>query len=844
MSKDELRDAIPLDFACTQLGIKLDYRGWARCPWHADETASFHLWKSDDGVERYGCFPCNNTIGDVFDLIKRMKGMSFGESIEVARDFLRVLPPDWKRIELETSSREPQPELLSAVLLEGQERARAPENDGWLSVVGGLIPPPTTTKAQEFAQSLDAFLRDVWGWGVSAGGEILLPHWDSSGILTGIKIRDVRGDKYAVTGSVFVQALYGAWRPREHPWVLLTEGETDTIWATWQAQQAGLPVSVYSLPAGAGVAPSAELLTPLKGAKVVYLAFDADGPGVRATRAWWEYLRLLEVDVRVCRLPLGYDLRGARPDLRLMLRQARKPKHPQVELEVTDEAIERVNSKGHPRQLARWVIVPKAILSPADGEVDESSGLEVELISEGITRDAVLPLKELHSATAMRKWASARALAWQGNDSDGPVVAEWLLTQGAFLPEVMQAPRLGVQLPPDRYAYAGPTLVTPDDYIGKLPWRYVPPANGDVTAHAHFPTGDFDFRWLELLLQLHEPGVVYPLLAWMIAAARRTEVQTFPLLFLSGPSGCGKSTLAQLFSRLMGSSISAHLGQSTGFVLLAMMSTTTTVPVFIDEWTRKSKADALRSFQESIPAVYEGGEGLRGRSDQSIAHYKLSSPVIVAGEDSFSLDREAERMVTLALSRRGQNPDVLREVSAQPIERFARWFYTWLLQQPKGSLPPFPQGMPSRPEHNLGCLHTGWETLRLYLEHAAEMSYGDVPELPELDLSEAESSLAERENVYEIAVIEGAALREVGTQLPLVWEDTKGRGTWVRFLSLSKQLEARVDVELPGKSRAMRAYFEANYAVSDHRVKLPLWDSPVSATLITGFHLGDVIEDA
>jgi hypothetical protein len=71
-TKDAIREALPLAYACRELGIYLDANGIGFCPWHADTNESFHLWLGNTG-ERYGCFPCD-VQGDVFDLIQKIEG--------------------------------------------------------------------------------------------------------------------------------------------------------------------------------------------------------------------------------------------------------------------------------------------------------------------------------------------------------------------------------------------------------------------------------------------------------------------------------------------------------------------------------------------------------------------------------------------------------------------------------------------------------------------------------------------------------------------------------------------------------------------------------------------------
>ena len=77
--------------------------------------------------------------------------------------------------------------------------------------------------------------------------------------------------------------------------------------------------------------------------------------------------------------------------------------------------------------------------------------------------------------------------------------------------------------------------------------------------------------------------------------------------------------------------------------------------------------------------------------------------------------------------------------------------------------------------------------------------------------------------------------------IPVVWADPEGRGTWVRFAALLGLIETRrLDVQLPGRSRAMRAYFVERYGrVHEGRVTPPLGMKSVRAHLIQGLFVSD-----
>ena len=64
-------------FAEAVMGLKLDPRGLARCPFHSEKTASFKVYGDGRG---WTCFGCHKG-GDVINLARDFYGVSFPEAI-------------------------------------------------------------------------------------------------------------------------------------------------------------------------------------------------------------------------------------------------------------------------------------------------------------------------------------------------------------------------------------------------------------------------------------------------------------------------------------------------------------------------------------------------------------------------------------------------------------------------------------------------------------------------------------------------------------------------------------------------------------------------------------------
>ena len=57
------KEAVDITEAARRYGLEPDRKGWCRCPFHSEKTASFHLYR-----QRYRCFGCG-VSGDVVDLV-------------------------------------------------------------------------------------------------------------------------------------------------------------------------------------------------------------------------------------------------------------------------------------------------------------------------------------------------------------------------------------------------------------------------------------------------------------------------------------------------------------------------------------------------------------------------------------------------------------------------------------------------------------------------------------------------------------------------------------------------------------------------------------------------------
>jgi DNA primase len=237
-------------------------------------------------------------------------------------------------------------------------------------------------------------------------------------------------------------------------------------------------------------------------------------------------------------------------------------------------------------------------------------------------------------------------LQWTGNDNNVQGLLQRLTNRNVPVRKGLST--LGYVELPDGPRWLAPGIViTPDGvretdsvvyHAGQKPARlarsvrYVRSSHDEIRSIAQ--------EVLPLLLELNEPNVLLPILAWFFAVPFRPRIKEkfgkFPILFVWGTQGSGKTSIIKdIFWPLAG--VARHTNSfsatQTGFAMIRCLETTTSVPVFIDEYKPgdmpKHNVDRLLRL---LRCVAGGETEERGRPDQSIVEYELNAPVCVAGE--------------------------------------------------------------------------------------------------------------------------------------------------------------------------------------------------------------------
>lgn len=244
------------------LGLEPDHNLKVHSPYNdADHTPSCQLYEPD----HFFCYSTGKG-GDAIDLVMAITGRTWGQALGTLWN--RGLRAGFEPGRHEAVSKPPAVDLTEQFHL-AWSQSDMTKVDVWAGKLG--LPSDWVFRLQDWEEI--AFVGD----------DLWIAHWqdDESGQrkVRGIKTRALAGGKGSITGSQYSHGLYDPSLCHGRTAVIV-EGESD-CWALgfhWSEA----PVHVYALPCGAGVWRS-EWLAQLEGYESIWLAFDRDDAGRRAT---------------------------------------------------------------------------------------------------------------------------------------------------------------------------------------------------------------------------------------------------------------------------------------------------------------------------------------------------------------------------------------------------------------------------------------------------------------------------------------------------------------------------------------------------------------------------------
>jgi DNA primase len=262
--------------------------------------------------------------------------------------------------------------------------------------------------------------------------------------------------------------------------------------------------------------------------------------------------------------------------------------------------------------------------------------------------DVVFPLSALQTRHDFLRALPSPQLQWTGSDNNLQGLLQLLTKRN--VPTRRGVSTLGYVETPGGPRWVAPgTVIAPDGFREKDTVLYLP---GKKTARlaervryrqsSTEETRALAHEAFPLLPLLNEPQVVLPILGWFFAVPFRPRIMAthgkFPILCVWGTQGSGKTSIIKdVFWPLAGiePTTEPFSATATQFALLQQLSSTGSVPVFIDEYKPRDMGETrVKDLNRYLRCLYNGEAVSRGRPDQTLVYYILKAPVCLAGESA------------------------------------------------------------------------------------------------------------------------------------------------------------------------------------------------------------------
>ncbi len=322
--------------------IEVKQRGqnhWARCPFHGEKTPSFSISRKG---QFYKCFGCGES-GDVINFVEKYESCSMMEAIEILAKRANLKMPETatqrqdSQLDAKKKLREKHLEIIKATAVFYYKNLYAPQGKQALNYMlnrgfsldtikkFGIGYSPNQDMLVNHLKAQGYYLEDCVEAGVlqkgkrgyfdALFGRLIVPIFDINGKVIAFGGRalsdeQARYGKYKNTSetTVFIKNrnLFGINIAKQQkqqanlPHVLVVEGYMDVI----ALYQAGVTQSVASM--GTSLTEQqAKLISRL--ADTVYICYDGDAAGQKATIRGMDILAKEGLDVRVMSVPDNQD---------------------------------------------------------------------------------------------------------------------------------------------------------------------------------------------------------------------------------------------------------------------------------------------------------------------------------------------------------------------------------------------------------------------------------------------------------------------------------------------------------------------------------------------------------
>jgi hypothetical protein len=310
--------------------------------------------------------------------------------------------------------------------------------------------------------------------------------------------------------------------------------------------------------------------------------------------------------------------------------------------------------RGETRVVSSFAIVPTMRVVTEDGELI----LGEAHTDKGTTVAPLrLPLSAFHSKRDLIRQLPSADLQWTGSDNNVQGLLRVLARRD--VPRRPGSTMIGDYHQGDHHVWLGPDCsIGKDGFIDPSPVVYVP-GGASLDKRLHYaPTDDKTFQAIarvvfEYLPRVNKPEVILPILGWFFATPMKPRfmrtVGSFPTLFVWGTQGSGKSSLCiDVMWPLFGvRDAEPYSATETEFALLKLLTSTRSVPIFIDEYKPYDmQRQRLHTLHRYLRRLYRGETEERGRPDLKVNTYHLQAPVCVAGETRPIEAALLERIIT------------------------------------------------------------------------------------------------------------------------------------------------------------------------------------------------------
>jgi hypothetical protein len=158
-------------------------------------------------------------------------------------------------------------------------------------------------------------------------------------------------------------------------------------------------------------------------------------------------------------------------------------------------------------------------------------------------------------------------------------------------------------------------------------------------------------RFFDLVPLINTPDVVWPMIGWFFATPLKPALfqcgVKFPILNVTGTRGSGKTSMVHLLLKVVGyKRPTSYDCNTTPFVLLSLLGSTTSIPISLAEYRAHTMRDPGKILRYVLLS-YDMSRDMRGRSDQSTLEYPLTAPMIVDGEEPITDPAAKERLVVV-----------------------------------------------------------------------------------------------------------------------------------------------------------------------------------------------------